>query len=127
LSVSVCSGRGFFDWNRFQPERLVLRWCEQLSSLVFDDLFLNALGVTIRFTIFALVSELILVYPCESARVRFSGEDLFRIIHTVPLMIAPIVGSIWRLMTIPGWTIPYFLDRWFDTSFNIAPTPIKRS
>jgi multiple sugar transport system permease protein len=115
---------GFFDWNPFSArEGLFFAGVSNYRQLVFDDRFLDALGVTIRFTFVALISELILGFILANVLARdFPGKTLFRIIHTVPLMIAPIaVGAIWRLMTIPGFgPIPYFLDRWFDSTFNIG-------
>lgn len=115
---------GFFDWNPFAArEGMLYLGVQNYRELVFDPLFLNALGVTIRFTLLAVISELIIGFLLASLLVRdFPGKTLFRIVHTVPLMIAPIaVGAIWRLMTIPGFgPIPYFLDRWFDISFNIG-------
>ncbi len=115
---------GFNDWNPFSArDGLTYIGVDNYRNLVFDNLFLNALGVTIRFTFFAVVSQLILGFMLANLLARdFFGKTLFRIIHTIPLMIAPIaVGAIWRLMTIPGFgPIPYFLDRWFDVSVNIG-------
>jgi multiple sugar transport system permease protein len=115
---------GFFDWNPFAArEGLSFAGVNNYRHLVFDDLFLSALGVTVRFTVFAVLSELVIGFLLAQLLTRdFFGKTLFRIVHTVPLMIAPIaVGAIWRLMTIPGFgPIPYFLDRWFDFNFNIG-------
>jgi multiple sugar transport system permease protein len=115
---------GFFDWNPFAArEGMAFAGADNYRGLVFDELFLNALGVTIRFTVFAVLSQLVLGFLLANLLARdFPGKTLFRIIHTVPLMIAPIaVGAIWRLMTIPGFgPIPYFLDRWFDINFQIG-------
>jgi multiple sugar transport system permease protein len=115
---------GFFDWNPFAArEGMAFAGADNYRGLVFDELFLNALGVTIRFTVFAVLSQLVLGFLLANLLARdFPGKTLFRIIHTVPLMIAPIaVGAIWRLMTITGFgPIPYFLDRWFDINFQIG-------
>jgi multiple sugar transport system permease protein len=115
---------GFFDWNPFSAQRdLSYTGADNYRQLVFDDLFLNALGVTIRFTIFAIASQLVIGFLLASTLTRdFLGKSIFRVIHTMPLMVAPIaVGAIWRLMTIPGFgPIPYFLDRWFDFTYNIG-------
>ena len=56
---------------------------------------------------------------------KFPGKSLFRIIHTFPLMVAPIaVGAIWRLLVIPGFgPVPFFLDRWFDIKYQIGSFP----
>jgi multiple sugar transport system permease protein len=115
---------GFHFWNPFSArEGLSFIGVEHYRRLVFDPLFLNALGVTIRFTFFAVASELVIGFLLANVLARdFFGKTIFRIIHTIPLMIAPIaVGAIWRLMTIPGFgPVPYFLDRWFDVTFNIG-------
>lgn len=115
---------GFFDWNPFSAQRdLSYTGTDNYRALVFDELFLSALGVTIRFTIFAILSQLVIGFILASTLTRdFLGKSFFRIIHTMPLMVAPIaVGAIWRLMTIPGFgPIPYFLDRWFDFTYNIG-------
>ena len=115
---------GFFQWNPFSATRgMSYLGVQNFRTLVFDNLFLNALGVTIRFTLFAVVSQLVIGFFLATLLARdFPGKTIFRIIHTVPLMVAPIaVGAIWRLMTIPGFgPIPYFLDRWFDATFNIG-------
>ena len=115
---------GFYHWNPMSAlEGLRYAGVDNYRTLVFDPLFLNALGVTIKFTLFAVASELVLGFILAQLLARdFLGKTILRIIHTIPLMIAPIaVGAIWRLMTIPGFgPIPYFLDRWFDVSFNIG-------
>ena len=55
----------------------------------------------------------------------FPGKSIFRIIHTLPLMVAPIaVGAIWRLLVLPGFgPVPFFLDRWFDLTYQIGSYP----
>lgn len=115
---------GFFDWNPFSAQRtLSYTGTDNYRALVFDEFFLSALGVTIRFTIFAILSQLVIGFILASTLTReFLGKSFFRIIHTMPLMVAPIaVGAIWRLMTIPGFgPVPYFLDRWFDFTYNIG-------
>lgn len=115
---------GFFDWNPFAArDGLFYTGADNYRTLVFDDLFLNALGVTIRFVVFAVGSQIVIGFLLAQLLTRdFPGKTFFRIIHTVPLMIAPIaVGAIWRLLTIPGFgPVPYLLDRWFDFNFNIG-------
>ena len=88
-----------------------------IRRLVFDDDFLHSVGLTIRFAVFAIASEVVLGFLLAQMLTRkFPGKSLFRIIHTFPLMVAPIaVGAIWRLLVIPGFgPVPFFLDRWFD-------------
>lgn len=115
---------GFNQWNPFSAGRDILYvGVENYRRLVFDPLFLNALGVTITFTVVAVISQLILGFLLAQLLARdFPGKTIFRIIHTVPLMIAPLaVGAIWRLLTIPGFgPLPYVLDNLFGIDFNIG-------
>ncbi|MCL4249768.1 MAG: sugar ABC transporter permease [Anaerolineae bacterium] len=115
---------GFFDWNLFSASReMNFTGVDNYRQLVFDPLFLDALWVTIRFTFFAVVSQLIIGFFLAQMLLRdFPGKSFFRTIHTIPLMIAPIaIGAIWRLLTIPGFgPVPFLLDRWFDFDFNIG-------
>jgi multiple sugar transport system permease protein len=52
----------------------------------------------------------------------FPGKALFRTVHTLPLIVAPIfVGSVWRLMTTPSiGIIPHLLHNWFGYDMNIG-------
>jgi multiple sugar transport system permease protein len=115
---------GFFDWNLFSASRaMTFNGVGNYRELVFDPLFLDSLWVTIRFTFFAVTSQLVIGFLLAQLLLRdFPGKAFFRTIHTVPLMIAPIaIGAIWRLLTIPGFgPVPYLLDRWFDFNFNIG-------
>lgn len=115
---------GFFDWNVFAAEEgLRFVGVNNYRRLVHDEAFLTSVGLTLKFTFFAVVSELILGFLLAQLLTRdFPGKTFFRVIHTVPLMVAPIaVGAIWRLLTIPGLgPVPYFLDRWFDISYRIS-------
>ena len=118
---------GFFDWNVFAAESgLRFNALGNYRRLVFDDLFLTSVGLTIRFAVFAIVSEVVLGFVLAQMLTRnFRGKSLFRIIHTFPLMVAPIaVGAIWRLLVIPGFgPVPFFLDRWFDLTYQIGSYP----
>lgn len=115
---------GFHDWNIFSAiEGMVYAGANNYRRLAFDADFLNALGLTLRFAFFAVLSELVLGYILAQLLVRdFPGKSIFRVVHTIPLMIAPIVvGAIWRLLTIPGLgPAPFFLDRWFDLDYKIG-------
>jgi multiple sugar transport system permease protein len=69
------------------------------------------------------VSQLILGYFLAQLLMRdFPGKGLFRTIHTLPLVVAPIaVGATWRLLTVPGLgPIPYYLDRWFGIDYRLG-------
>ena len=52
----------------------------------------------------------------------FPGKTVFRTIHALPLVVAPIaVGATWRLLTIPGFgLVPYYLERWFGIEYSIG-------
>lgn len=115
---------GFFDWNVFAADPgLHFTWANNYRRLVFDPEFLQALRVTAKFAFWAVGSELVLGFLLAQLLTRdFPGKTLFRTIHALPLMIAPIaVGATWRLMVIPGFgPVPFYLDRWFNFDYNIG-------
>jgi multiple sugar transport system permease protein len=115
---------GFFEWNLFSADRAMnFVGVNNYRRLVFDERFLDALWVTIRFTFFAVTSQLVIgFFLAQSMLKNFPGKALFRVIHTLPLMIAPIsIGAIWRLLTIPGFgPIPFVLQNWFNIDYNIG-------
>jgi multiple sugar transport system permease protein len=118
---------GFFDWNVFAADpSLRFAGVENYRRLVFDGPFLASIWLTLRFAFFVVVSELILGYFLAQLLMRdFPGKGLFRTIHTLPLVVAPIaVGATWRLLTVPGLgPIPYYLDRWFDIDYRMGSFP----
>ena len=114
----------FHQWNPFavNPE-MVFNGANNFRQIVFDPAFLSSIGVTVMFVLFAVLSELILGYVLAQAFMRdFPGKAIFRTIHTLPLIMAPIiVESVWKLMTTPSiGIIPKFLDDWFGITMNIA-------
>lgn len=115
---------GFFDWNVFAADpTLRFAGVENYRRLVFDPAFLKSIWLTLVFTFFVVVSELILGYFLAQLLMRdFPGKGFFRTIHTLPLMVAPIaVGATWRLLTVPGLgPIPYYLDRWFEIDYRMG-------
>jgi multiple sugar transport system permease protein len=115
---------GFFDWNAFAADpTLRFAGVENYRRLVFDPAFLKSIGLTLEFTFVVLASELVLGYLLAQLLIRdFPGKGLFRTIHTLPLMVAPIaVGATWRLLCIPGLgPVPYYLERWFDIEYRIG-------
>ncbi len=115
---------GFFDWNVFAADpSLIWAGVENYRRLVFDPAFLKSIWLTLWFTVFVVLSELIIGYLLAQLLMRdFPGKGFFRTIHTLPLMVAPIaIGASWRLMTVPGLgPIPFFLDRWFDIDFRLG-------
>jgi multiple sugar transport system permease protein len=118
----------FHSWNPFaaNPE-MIANGADNFRQLVFDNGFLASLGVSLAFVFFAVTSELILGYALAQAFMRdFPGKAFFRTIHTLPLIMAPIiVGSIWKLMTTPSiGIIPDLLSRWFGYEMNIGNSAI---
>ncbi len=118
---------GFFDWNVFAADPSVrFAGVENYRRLVFDGPFLASIWLTLKFAFFVVVSELILGYLLAQLLMRdFPGKGLFRTIHTLPLVVAPIaVGATWRLLTVPGLgPIPYYLDRWFGIDYRLGSFP----
>jgi multiple sugar transport system permease protein len=118
---------GFFDWNVFAADPTVrFAGVENYRRLVFDGPFLTSIWLTLKFAFFVVVSELILGYFLAQLLMRdFPGKGLFRTIHTLPLVVAPIaVGATWRLLTVPGLgPIPYYLDRWFGIDYRLGSFP----
>lgn len=115
---------GFMQWNSFaaNPD-MQFTGAENFRRLVFDDQFLYSLWLTFKFASFVVVSEIVLGYFLAQLFMRdFPGKGIFRTIHTLPLVIAPIaVGATWRLLTVPGLgPLPYYLSRWFGYEFNIS-------
>ena len=115
---------GFFDWNIFSAKvGLAFAGVNNYRRLVFDAEFLEALGRTLKFAVFAVASEFVLGYFLAQLLVKdFPGKSFFRTIHALPLMVAPIaVGATWRLLMIFGFgPIPYYLSKWFGFDYNIG-------
>jgi multiple sugar transport system permease protein len=114
----------FHQWNPFGANpAMIPNGADNYRQLVFDAGFLASLGVTAVFVVVAVASELVLGYLLAQALMRdFPGKAVFRTIHTLPLIMAPIiVGSIWKLMTTPSiGIVPHLLDRWFGYDLNIG-------
>jgi len=118
----------FHQWNpaAVNPD-IVFIGADNFRRLVFDAGFLSSLGVTLAFVFFAVVSELIIGYFLAQAFLKeFPGKAFFRTIHTLPLIMAPIiVGSVWKLMTTPSiGIIPHLLDSWFGCELNIGQSAV---
>lgn len=114
----------FHSWNPFaaNPE-MIYNGADNFRQIVFDTEFLNSVSVTVSFVFFAVLSELILGYLLAQAFMKeFPGKAIFRTIHTLPLIMAPIiVGSVWKLMTTPSiGIIPHYLNEWFGITMNIG-------
>jgi len=114
----------FFNWNVFSAQAgLSFAGLENYRRLVFDQAFLSSLWITIKFTFWAVLSEMVLGFLLAQLLTRdFPGKAFFRTVHALPLMVAPIaVGATWRLMMIPGFgPVPYYLQQWFGIEYNIG-------
>ena len=118
----------FHQWNPFavNPE-IIYTGADNFRRLVFDSGFLASLGVTVAFVVFAVLTELVVGYLLATAFMKdFPGKAIFRTIHTLPLIMAPIiVGSIWKLMTTPSiGIIPHLLDEWLGYDLNIGQSAL---
>lgn len=114
----------FHQWNPFGANPLMTyNDGNNFRRLVFDAEFLTSIRYTLKFALFAVFSEIVIGYLLAQAFMReFPGRAFFRTIHTLPLIVAPIVvGSVWRLMTTPSiGVIPYYLNQWFGYDLNIG-------
>ena len=118
----------FQNWNLFGNRGRVYTGADNFRTLVTDPAFLEALGRTLVFTAWTVVSTILLGFLLAKLLMRdFPGKSLFRGIHTLPLMIAPItVGATWRLMTAQGFgPLPYYLDKWFGWELNLGRDPTQ--
>jgi len=117
----------FHQWNPFAVNpTMVFNGADNFRKIVFDTDFLNSVGVTVMFVFFAVTSELIIGYFLAQAFMReFPGKAIFRTIHTLPLIMAPIiVGSVWKLMMTPSiGVLPHYLENWFGLTVNIGTSP----
>lgn len=119
----------FHQWNPFgaSPE-MMFNWADNYRRVVFDAQFLASLGVTAAFVVFAVLSELVIGYFLAQAFMKdFPGKAFFRTIHTLPLIMAPIiVGSVWKLITTPSIGIlPSILSDWFGYDLNIGQSALQ--
>ncbi|MFO1142536.1 MAG: sugar ABC transporter permease [Amaricoccus sp.] len=114
----------FHRWNPFgaNPDQVFIG-ADNFRRLVFDAEFLTSVRFTLEFAFLAVASEIVIGYLLAQLLMReFPGKAFFRTIHTLPLIIAPIiVGSIWRLMTTPSvGIIPYYLNAIFGIDMNMG-------
>lgn len=118
----------FHQWNPFAANpNMIFNGADNFRRVVFDAAFLASLGVTSLFVVFAVLTELVLGYLLAQAFMKdFPGKAFFRTIHTLPLIMAPIiVGSVWKLMTTPSiGIIPHLLDSWFGFDLNIGNSAV---
>ena len=118
----------FHQWNPFAADPgMSFNWATNYRQVVFDAQFMASLGVTAAFVFFAVVSELIVGYLLAQAFMKdFPGKAIFRTIHTLPLIMAPIiVGSVWKLMATPSiGVIPYILKHTVGFDLNIGTSAV---
>ncbi|MEQ9690926.1 MAG: sugar ABC transporter permease [Bauldia litoralis] len=114
----------FVHWNAFAADPTPhFAGVDNYRQLVFDDQFIFSIWQTARFAFFVVLSELVLGYMLARLMLSdFPFKGLFRTIHALPLMVAPIaVGATWRLLTVPGLgPLPYFLDTFFGYDYRIG-------
>ena len=95
----------FFHWNVFsRTGSLIWAGADNFRKLVFDTEFLSSLWKSIKFMFWAIPIEFILgLVLAISLTKSFKGRNFFRLVHTLPLTMAPIaIGATWKLMTMPG-------------------------
>jgi multiple sugar transport system permease protein len=115
---------GFFDWNPVSATgQMNFTGVNNFRRLMFDGDFLASLGRTVLFMVTTVTIELSLGFALAGLLIRnFPGKTFFRTIHTLPLMVAPIVvGAVWKLLVVPGiGPIPFYLRKWFGFDYNIG-------
>tara|TARA_A100001388_G_scaffold160730_1_gene119882 strand:+ start:34 stop:804 length:771 start_codon:yes stop_codon:yes gene_type:complete len=90
-------------------------------ELMFDEYFIESIWRSIQFSITTLFFELSIGFLLAlSLLSSFPLKSFFRSVHTLPLVIAPIVvGAIFKLFLVNGLgPIPYFAKEFFDYKFN---------
>ena len=114
----------FHRWNLNAVTRdSVFNGLDNVRRLVSDERVLDATRATVLFAAWAVGSQLIIGYALARLLMRrFPGRQLFRTIHTIPLLVAPIaVGATWRIMLVPGLgPLPHYLDKWFGWDIDIG-------
>ena len=94
---------------------------DNYRQLVFDDAFLLSVWLAVRFTLASVAVELILGFALALTLLNsFPLRSFFRTVHTLPLIVAPIVvGAVFKLLLVPGFgPFPHFLNEWFGLDFN---------
>jgi multiple sugar transport system permease protein len=89
--------------------------------LIFDGVFLESIWRSIKFSVVTLTLELSLGFLLAlSLLSSFPLKKFFRGVHTLPLVIAPIVvGSIFKLFTVQGLgPLPHLLKDYFGYTLN---------
>ena len=113
----------FFNWNPLgvNPEMQFVSLGDNYRNLVFDNEFIASVWRSIKFAVVTLFFELTLgFFLALTLLSSFPLKKIFRSVHTLPLVIAPIVvGSIFKLFTVQGFgPLPHFLIDWFGYDLN---------
>ena len=114
---------GFFNWMPLGKvkDMQFINFGYNYRELMFDEYFLESIWRSIQFSITTLFLELSIGFLLAlSLLSSFPFKSFFRSVHTLPLVIAPIVvGAIFKLFLVNGLgPIPYFAKEFFDYKFN---------
>ena len=114
---------GFFKWNPLavDPSMQFEGYGFNYRRLIFDEVFLESIWRSIKFSVVTLTLELSLGFLLAlSLLSSFPLKKFFRSVHTLPLVIAPIVvGSIFKLFTVQGLgPLPHLLKDYFGYTLN---------
>lgn len=91
----------FYNWSMGTPwESKVFIGLDSYQRMLGDGAVLQSLGVTLRYTFWVLVTEMILgVALAFLLEKPVRGAAIFRTIFILPLMVSPVaVGLIWRYL-----------------------------
>lgn len=102
IDYELLSASATGEWN----------WFQNYTDLFKDKEFWDALGITVKFTVYAVVLEMLVGLGLAlllSQELR--GASLARTVIMSAMVMTPvIVGTAWRLMYNPGWgLVNYFL------------------
>ena len=114
---------GFFNWMPLGKikDMQFISLGDNYRELMFDEYFLGSIWRSIKFAFVTLFFELSIGFILAlSLLSSFPLKSFFRSVHTLPLVIAPIVvGAIFKLFLVNGLgPIPYFAKEFFDYKFN---------
>lgn len=90
----------FSTWKLTRSAYPVITGLQSWKAMFSDAYFYNSLWVTLRYTAFSLIAEMILGVVVALLLVRdFPGRAIVRSFVLIPMMITPtVVGLIWRIM-----------------------------
>ena len=114
---------GFFNWMPLGKikDMQFISLGDNYRELMFDEYFLGSIWRSIKFAFVTLFFELSIGFILAlSLLSSFPLKSFFRGVHTLPLVIAPIVvGSIFKLFTVQGLgPLPHLLKDYFGYTLN---------